>query len=96
MGRRSFFSTGEFSDVERARMRELLARADKGLLLLEDFDARQVAKMVGLKPRAVLDLARRGEAFPNAYKPSHNRLRIPAQDVVAFKLSRRVTKEDAR
>lgn len=90
MGRRSFFSDGELSPPERAKMRELLARVERGELLEDEFDAREVAKMVGLKPRAVLDLARTGVAFPHAYKPAHNRVRIPARDVLAFKLSRRV------
>lgn len=90
MGRRAFFSEGDFAPEERVKLREIVALVGKGELLQRDYSAEEVAEMVGLKKRAILDMARRGEAFVHAYKPAHNKVRIPAADVVAFKLSRRI------
>lgn len=106
MGARSFFPGSKFSGSRRAKastaafkplephelagVRELLIRGEELFGNGEDLDAGAVAKMVGLTRRTVLDHIREGTAFPNAYKPAHNRVRIPLGDVLAFKAARRV------
>lgn len=88
MGRARFF-TGEFSAAERSRLRGMLATVEA---VQVDYSPAQVAAMIGLRVRAVLDLVQSGE-FPGSYKPAHNRVRIPAEAVRAFKERRRIFSE---
>lgn len=71
---------------ELVQVRALLAKGDPR----PDLDARDVAVRLKLSPRTVLDLCGKRDGFPNAWKPSHNRVRIPEADVEAYRERRRV------
>lgn len=71
---------------ELVQVRALLASGDPR----PDLDAGVVATRLGLARRTVLDLCGKVDGFPNAWKPSHNRVRIPAADVDAYRAHRLV------
>lgn len=61
--------------------------------LEQQLDAAAVAKVLGFKSkRTVLDLVREG-AFPGAWKPCHNQVRIPVSAVHSFLEKRAVQPE---
>lgn len=74
---------------ELVQVRALLRQGDPR----PDLDAGEVARRLGLTRRTILDLCGVSEGFPNAWKPSHNRVRIPQRDVDAYKERRRVNQE---
>ena len=78
---------GPLSPAELIEFRRLVRHA---LAIEQQLDATAVAAMLGYKSkRTVLDLVRSG-AFPGAWKPAHNVVRIPASSVHAFLEARRV------
>lgn len=72
--------------AELIKIRKLLKKP-----ILEDvLSPRQVAAKLGFKDKqVVLALVAAGE-FPNAFRPSFNRLSIPASDVAAYQEKHRV------
>lgn len=68
---------------ELIRLRQILRTP-----VVDDYlEAAKVAAKLGLSKRTVLDLAHAGEfdgAWGTAFKPAHNRLRIPAAGVAAY------------
>jgi excisionase family DNA binding protein len=74
---------------ECRRIRFFLRRIEKGEVLETQLDSDEVAKRLGYTNRRVLNLVRDG-AFPNAWKPAHNQVRIPVSDVLAFMEARQV------
>lgn len=66
-----------------------MKRRMEGLERLDDVDAAEAARLLGVARRTVLDLVRAGE-LPGAWKPSHNRVRVPLAAIEAYRAARRV------
>lgn len=103
MGALSFFPVGKKQrmktrmDATPLRPEELalFRKLIHSPVIEEDLDAREVAKLVGLTPRTILNMVRDTDEFPGAWKPAHNRVLIPKVDVAAFKQRRRVRQQSA-
>lgn len=95
----SFFSRQQKRDMRQRRDATPL-RPDELIALRQLLDTpiveptyspKEVAAVLGYRSaRAILDLVRKTDAFPKAFKPRPNVVRIPASDVLAFQEARRV------
>lgn len=73
----------ELRPEELIKLRALLSRVDLDHYL----ESSEVANRLGLHNRTVLDLSRAGEfdgKWGKAFKPAHNRVRIPIKGVRAW------------
>ncbi len=75
---------------ELIRLRRLL----RGGVLDKQLEAAEVAAQLGLDRRTVLNLVRAG-AFPGAWKPAENRVRIPITAVEDYIRAHAVQSEEA-
>lgn len=77
----------EFSPAERMRLRALLRQLEEVPVVDEYLDCPEVAAKLGLSTRTVRDLANEGAfdgVWGQAWKPQHNRLKVPSRGVQAF------------
>ena len=77
----------EFTPAERIRLRALMRQLEQAPVVDEYLDCPAVADKLGLSTRTVRDLANDGAfdgVWGRAWKPQHNRLKIPSRGVQAF------------
>lgn len=87
----------EFSAAERMRLRALMRQLEQAPAVDEYLDCPEVAAKLGLSTRTVRNLANDGAfdgAWGKAWKPQHNRLKVPARGVQAFIEARAAHPED--